>query len=423
MRLQLRNIGKLSYANIELNGITVIAGENDTGKSTVGKTLYSIFNSYYDVENQIELKREKSILRVLESIDIKSDDLYNDFLFFDEFRDLAKALNKEYKNQDCSIELLSKTIYEYLSHKEIDKTMVDEDEIAIVAEKIISIKNISNQQLFTTLLKTSLDSEFNGQISNIFSDDDSIIELTIKSKTVSVNIKDDEVVDVEGLFSLRTEVVYIDDPFIMDSIRSINQFYVMSAGYHRAKLKEKLLKNSETNVFEEILINDKLNNIYNKINSVCDGEIYKKDNMKWSYHIPGTSKNLDFKNVSTGLKTFVIIKTLLQNGVIGEKATIVLDEPEIHLHPEWQLLFAEIIVLLQKEFDITILLNTHSPYFLEAIEVYSKKYGIESKCKYYLAENEDNISVIKDVSEHTEAIYEKLVKPLQKLENERLYND
>lgn len=417
MRLQLKNIGKISCADIQLKGITVIAGENNTGKSTVGKTLYSIFNSYYNVEEQIELEREKIIGRVLDTIDIKSEEIYGNFLFWDEFEDLAKILNK---SQERSTRLLIQLIYEYLSNIEIEKSMVDEDDITDAAKKISSIKNISNQQLCSTLLKRSIDAEFDGQISNMFSDDDSKIDLTIKSKTVSVNIKNNEVVGVEGLFSLRTEVVYIDDPFIMDSIRSTDKLYVLSTGYHRTKLKEKLQKNSETSVFEEILINDKLNNIYKKINSVCDGEIYKKDNMRWSYHIPGTSKNIDFKNVSTGLKTFVIIKTLLQNGVIGEKATIVLDEPEIHLHPEWQLLFAEIIVLLQKEFDITILLNTHSPYFLEAIEVYSKKYEIADKCKYYLAENEDNISVIKDVSDYTEAIYKKLAKPLQKLENERI---
>lgn len=81
---------------------------------------------------------------------------------------------------------------------------------------------------------------------------------------------------------------------------------------------------------------------------------------------------LDIVNISTGMKSFIIIKTLLQNGSIDENGIIILDEPEIHLHPEWQLKFAEIIVLLQKEFGLNILLNTHSPYFLNAIEVYSK---------------------------------------------------
>ena len=35
MKLKFRNIGKISEADIELNGVTVIAGSNDTGKSTV----------------------------------------------------------------------------------------------------------------------------------------------------------------------------------------------------------------------------------------------------------------------------------------------------------------------------------------------------------------------------------------------------
>ena len=36
MRLYLKNVGKVSEADIKLDGITVIAGENNTGKSTVG---------------------------------------------------------------------------------------------------------------------------------------------------------------------------------------------------------------------------------------------------------------------------------------------------------------------------------------------------------------------------------------------------
>lgn len=106
-----------------------------------------------------------------------------------------------------------------------------------------------------------------------------------------------------------------------------------------------------------------------------------------------------------GLKTFIIIKTLLETGALRENGVLILDEPEIHLHPKWQLLFAEIIVLLHKEFGMYTLINTHSPYFIEAIEVYSKKYGI-SNCKYYLAENiSEYVSEIRDVSDETELIF------------------
>ncbi len=44
MKLHLKNVGKVRSAAIEINGITVIAGENNTGKSTVGKALFSVFN-------------------------------------------------------------------------------------------------------------------------------------------------------------------------------------------------------------------------------------------------------------------------------------------------------------------------------------------------------------------------------------------
>ena len=66
------------------------------------------------------------------------------------------------------------------------------------------------------------------------------------------------------------------------------------------------------------------------------------------YQLKSAERALSVKNLSTGLKTFVILKTLLTNGTIETNGTVILDEPEIHLHPEWQLLFAELIVLLNK---------------------------------------------------------------------------
>lgn len=40
MRLEIRNIGKVRHADIAIDGITVIAAANNTGKSTLGKALY-----------------------------------------------------------------------------------------------------------------------------------------------------------------------------------------------------------------------------------------------------------------------------------------------------------------------------------------------------------------------------------------------
>ena len=114
-----------------------------------------------------------------------------------------------------------------------------------------------------------------------------------------------------------------------------------------------------------------------------------------------------------------MLKMLIQEGVIEENGTLILDEPEIHLHPEWQLILAEIIVLMQKSFGLHVLINTHSPYFLNAIEVYSKKHDIDDKCKYYASKKEESRCNIVDVTEDTRVIYKELAKPFQQLENER----
>ena len=40
MKLKIRNVAKIEKADLDLYGITVIAGNNNTGKSTVGKTVF-----------------------------------------------------------------------------------------------------------------------------------------------------------------------------------------------------------------------------------------------------------------------------------------------------------------------------------------------------------------------------------------------
>ena len=61
MKLSIRNVGKLKEADVEINGITVIAGENNTGKSTIGKVLFSIFQSLYKLDDQIIREKRNTI--------------------------------------------------------------------------------------------------------------------------------------------------------------------------------------------------------------------------------------------------------------------------------------------------------------------------------------------------------------------------
>lgn len=59
MQLKISNIAKIKEATINIDGITVIAGENNTGKSTIGKLLFAIFNSMNNMDKKIEQEKKK----------------------------------------------------------------------------------------------------------------------------------------------------------------------------------------------------------------------------------------------------------------------------------------------------------------------------------------------------------------------------
>lgn len=45
MKLVLENIGMLVHAELDLKNLSIIAGENDNGKSTIGKVVFCIIKA------------------------------------------------------------------------------------------------------------------------------------------------------------------------------------------------------------------------------------------------------------------------------------------------------------------------------------------------------------------------------------------
>ena len=50
---------------------------------------------------------------------------------------------------------------------------------------------------------------------------------------------------------------------------------------------------------------------------------------------------------------------------------------------------AEILVLLAKELDIRLYINSHSPFLIEALSLYSKYYGLLDETRFFLSEESD----------------------------------
>ena len=65
MQITLKNVNKIKEGTINLNGLTVIAGVNDSGKSTVGKMLFALTKAIYNIKHYSENRKIRDIsLRV-----------------------------------------------------------------------------------------------------------------------------------------------------------------------------------------------------------------------------------------------------------------------------------------------------------------------------------------------------------------------
>lgn len=306
MKLKLKNIGKIKSANIDIEGITVIAGLNCTGKSTINHTLFATLQSLNETP-------EQSVLQI----------------FLDE-----------------------------------------------LDGHITNICNTNNGQIE---LKTE-----NSEIMIHFNNENKLLELKRKNE-------------------LPHKVIYIDDTF--------KNMRIISSLIYLTRTMSLFTNSKQTNAD----LKNELSLIYEKIDNVLnsDTSLSKTDKNDKS----GASK-LSLESLSSGMKIFYLIKSLIDTGIIVKNSTLILDEPEAHLHPNLQITLAEIIVLLQKQMKLHILTNIYSPYFLRAIEVFSQKYDTEDTTKYYLTYNDGDNAKVKDVTLNISEIYKELSDPLQKLENE-----
>ena len=57
MNLHIENLAKIGVADIKLDGITVIVGDNNTGKSTIGKALWAMFDALSNLEEKAKNER------------------------------------------------------------------------------------------------------------------------------------------------------------------------------------------------------------------------------------------------------------------------------------------------------------------------------------------------------------------------------
>lgn len=426
MNLKIKDFGVIKNADIKVDGITVITGNNNTGKSTIGKVFFSYFNSFHDMEIKIDnvLKKKryadymeyltnvlldipelKDISRQFIRISIRK--LSNKFVWNkepvegDEIEKIIQEVGNRYNVQSQDIKIIQKLMVRAYEEKLFDKYNADIDESEIEKEIVTRYFNLI----------------FDGQINSLSEQKDANISINIQGKNLSLVFIDNQCQSIVGNLTILHQAFYLDDPFIADELndrlRNLSLYdenQLLSIREHLLLNLSDLQENSLDKVADAVIFKDKLGEIDTLLNNVVGGEfIIDNDGLKLNqvkYMRP-----IKVSNLSTGLKSFVIIKRLLELGNLRNKDVLILDEPEIHLHPEWQIIYAKLIVLLQQKFDLSIIVTTHSVEFLDAIDYYSKYYKINDKCNYYMSVEKDGGFEFQHVEGDLDKIYEKMIRP------------
>ncbi len=108
---------------------------------------------------------------------------------------------------------------------------------------------------------------------------------------------------------------------------------------------------------------------------------------QWQFSFFGNQK-IAVSECADGMKSMAAILMLDKCGLLQGDSLLIIDEPEVHLHPQWVVEMARVLVHLAKQRKVRVLVTTHSPDMVHALRDFSENNGLSEATKFYLA-NED----------------------------------
>ena len=391
MLLEIENLGPINKANLDIKKINVIVGKNSTGKSTSSKFLFSLLTS---------LSQEGIYLA---NMDIKNrlNRMYYllNFNFFEDETINSSDLNpiKELLKKPSSNELfddICQKLYEL--SKKINSQSLKEmylKQLKRVQDLIKINKNRDSQyvRIFNSLLDSeyafSLKKDTHVTFKGVVGEQPIVHEILIKEHSRRGKVHTDlyKYLNFENIVYVDSlSILEFDNERIIQSIEESNKFIDDRYPYHIQQLNRKLKNTGNKDIYDETYY-EELDVFKRKIDDMIGGNFkYDEENKRFILEKDGEVYSME--NTSSGLKQLGVIQLLLKNRELTENSFLILDEPEVHLHPGFQVQLAKILVLLAKDLNIITYINTHSPFLAEAIEVYSKYYKMYDQTNFYLTE-------------------------------------
>lgn len=468
MKIQLKNVGMIQDSSILLEGLTVVTGDNQSGKTTVGKALYGVCRGLWDLEENYRKDRFEDVWEKVKDMRKKStitreffrsspDSSLAHFLPFSTYssffnrQSLKLSVNSQEEEEEMIefLESLLKDLPEVksflqenqgnFSHQDGTERlhfmgdyllqMLEElDFLQENTQKLIQkMKSPPNYQRYgEKRVETSLSLEFHKQITRLQSSqggailiseqEQEILSLLVEKEQVSFPEKKQDL----GFFQ-NQDIYFLDMPFLMDRFSPLSpgtpltyeEKYDTKIQFHQEELLKALNQVVYFSVYQQLEEEEQGKEMENLLHTVLSGD-FSANQRGVFYQENGVDVRVE--NLATGSKLFSILKILMGKRLLKQGTILILDEPEAHLHPKWQNIFAELVVLMVKTMDIRVLLTSHSAQFVLAVDASMRKHKIEEKSHFYQTKLEgENTASYHCVDEDLGLIYGDFTKYLSRM--------
>jgi AAA15 family ATPase/GTPase len=389
-----RSIGQA--ISIHPSNITVISGTNDSGKSAfLLATYFGLSCTFLD----------------------QADSWLDRFLFLEGSQHISPVTGAERINSEMSI-IIKLDPNEIVSRINLD----DFRKISMDHKILNNVLTYFLQEYNTIWLSISLkqavadnprkrgkgvDFEFVNLQPDVFDQYPPVEELFAKYGLNIDPYKCTEAVDLL-IKVIKNELKNIKTTFI-PNFRSINPYdcisYESAAGEGLGTNVAGILKFIETVCSEEGMVNGKYQKLLNylkivfpdvegfSVNRPLDKELEKDIFVTWNRQ--GVKRIQPLSRSGSGIaNTFYLVSRVL---LTSDKLHLVLiDEPEIALHPRLQILFVRLLKTLSADFNVQWLLATHSPYLMKNLTEKDKLYlfthgGIQTSSSLFDVHNKREV--------------------------------
>ncbi|MCI9082875.1 MAG: ATP-binding protein [Lachnospiraceae bacterium] len=426
MQINVKNVAKILDAEVVLDGVSVIAGYNNMGKSTILKAAYIVLNTFRNLNHKVSIVRKQSIESYFTQLESYFDNsgyvrFPRELLYTiaDHVNDyIGVFMNSEKDNYDLFHMIISDSFEEY---KEFWPNDMKSDQIytdQFLMPMYTKVKEICTRDKESDLKyigEMYIRNIFKGQMSSLHRT--SLAKVTIDSEKEHylMSVRENKISEMEYSVNSEADVFYLPAYNLLDAIdRSVLPRKIYSPEYD---IRSALSAEKQEPTLEEYQeTEDNVAIIRNILEEVLQGKLERRPSGSIFFRDESLNDWVSIANVASGMKNFLIIQTLVERGKLKRNSILLIDEPETNLHPEWHLKFAEILVLMYKHMGVRSIVNSHSPYFIRALEVKMADHGIKEKGHYYVMEEaERNLFRVQDVTAETDKIYELLYKPLEYL--------